>query len=415
MANVSSSNGLEKRPKLRFPGFDEPWKETALSSVLTERNEYAEKDGTYEHATLSKEGIYGKTARYDRDFLVSTENKKYKVTHLGDLCYNPANLKFGVICLNTYGDAIFSPIYVTFEIEASFDPDFIGAYLTRWDFINRALKYQQGTVYERMAVSPEDFVSIKCCFPQKAEQTRLAEFITLLDKRIAAQGKYVESLKKYKRGLSNSLFDRLSAESESQLCIFGDMMTILQNNTFSRDNLSVGGNGVRNIHYGDVLIKYGAVLDLHSENVPVINAEQDISKFSALSYLRNGDVVFADTAEDYTVGKSTEIIGAENIAALSGLHTIPCRPQGSFAPMYLGYYFNSDYFKKQLYPMIQGTKVSSISKSEIIKTKIIVPCLQEQARISSIMSALDDRIDAAKHTTKDLIDLRSGLLQQLFI
>ena len=415
MANVSSSNGLEKRPKLRFPGFDEPWKETALSSVLTERNEYAEKDGTYEHATLSKEGIYGKTARYDRDFLVSTENKKYKVTHLGDLCYNPANLKFGVICLNTYGDAIFSPIYVTFEIDASSDPDFIGAYLTRWDFINRALKYQQGTVYERMAVSPEDFVSIKCCFPQKAEQTRLAEFITLLDNRIAAQGKYVESLKKYKRGLSNSLFDRLSAGSESQLCIFGDMMTILQNNTFSRDNLSVGDNGVRNIHYGDVLIKYGAVLDLHSENVPVINAEQDISKFSALSYLRNGDVVFADTAEDYTVGKSTEIIGAENIAALSGLHTIPCRPQDSFVPMYLGYYFNSDYFKKQLYPMIQGTKVSSISKSEIIKTKIIVPCLQEQARIASIMSALDDRIDAAKHTTKDLIDLRSGLLQQLFI
>ena len=415
MANVSSSNGLEKRPKLRFPGFDEPWKETALSSVLTERNEYAEKDGTYEHATLSKEGIYGKTARYDRDFLVSTENKKYKVTHLGDLCYNPANLKFGVICLNTYGDAIFSPIYVTFEIDASSDPDFIGAYLTRWDFINRALKYQQGTVYERMAVSPEDFVSIKCCFPQKAEQTRLAEFITLLDNRIAAQGKYVESLKKYKRGLSNSLFDRLSAGSESRLCIFGDMMTILQNNTFSRDNLSVGGNGVRNIHYGDVLIKYGAVLDLHSENVPVINAEQDISKFSALSYLRNGDVVFADTAEDYTVGKSTEIIGAENIAALSGLHTIPCRPQDSFAPMYLGYYFNSDYFKNQLYPMIQGTKVSSISKSEIIKTKIIVPCLQEQARIASIMSALDDRIDAAKHTTKDLIDLRSGLLQQLFI
>ena len=364
---------------------------------------------------MSKEGIYGKTARYDRDFLVSTENKKYKVTHLGDLCYNPANLKFGVICLNTYGDAIFSPIYVTFEIDASSDPDFIGAYLTRWDFINRALKYQQGTVYERMAVSPEDFVSIKCCFPQKAEQTRLAEFITLLDNRIAAQGKYVESLKKYKRGLSNSLFDRLSAGSESRLCIFGDMMTILQNNTFSRDNLSVAGNGVRNIHYGDVLIKYGAVLDLHSENVPVINAEQDISKFSALSYLRNGDVVFADTAEDYTVGKSTEIIGAENIAALSGLHTIPCRPQDSFAPMYLGYYFNSDYFKKQLYPMIQGTKVSSISKSEIIKTKIIVPCLQEQARIASIMSALDDRIDAAKHTTKDLIDLRSGLLQQLFI
>ena len=272
-----------------------------------------------------------------------------------------------------------------------------------------------GARHDRVSIKDDTFFAMPINLPSEQEQSKIASFLQSLDERIAAQEKLVASLKKYKRGLSNSLFDRLSAESESQLCIFGDMMTILQNNTFSRDNLSVGGNGVRNIHYGDVLIKYGAVLDLHSENVPVINAEQDISKFSALSYLRNGDVVFADTAEDYTVGKSTEIIGAENIAALSGLHTIPCRPQGSFAPMYLGYYFNSDYFKKQLYPMIQGTKVSSISKSEIIKTKIIVPCLQEQARISSIMSALDDRIDAAKHTTKDLIDLRSGLLQQLFI
>ena len=34
MANVSSSNGLENRPKLRFPGFDEPWKETTLSAIF---------------------------------------------------------------------------------------------------------------------------------------------------------------------------------------------------------------------------------------------------------------------------------------------------------------------------------------------------------------------------------------------
>ncbi len=34
MANVSSSNGLEKRPKLRFPGFDEPWKAALLSDYF---------------------------------------------------------------------------------------------------------------------------------------------------------------------------------------------------------------------------------------------------------------------------------------------------------------------------------------------------------------------------------------------
>ena len=310
---------------------------------------------------------------------------------------------------------IVSPAYTILRCKRPHSSLFYDAYFHTDEFINHNLSKSVEGIRDGRQISYEAFKWLGIPYCEPTEQEQISSLFSVLNERIAKQRNLVESLKKYKRGLSNSLFDRLSAGSESRLCIFGDMMTILQNNTFSRDNLSVGGNGVRNIHYGDVLIKYGAVLDLHSENVPVINAEQDISKFSALSYLRNGDVVFADTAEDYTVGKSTEIIGAENIAALSGLHTIPCRPQDSFAPMYLGYYFNSDYFKKQLYPMIQGTKVSSISKSEIIKTKIIVPCLQEQTRIASIMSALDDRIDAAKHTTKDLIDLRSGLLQQLFI
>ena len=138
--------------------------------------------------------------------MVSTENKKYKVTHYNDLCYNPANLKFGVICLNKYGDAIFSPIYVTFEVSEKVDVDFIGAYLTRWDFINRALRFQQGTVYERMAVSPEDFLSIRCYLPLKKEQIHISSLIRILDKRIEKQQRFVDALKKYKRGVMRSIF-----------------------------------------------------------------------------------------------------------------------------------------------------------------------------------------------------------------
>ena len=357
--------------------------------------------------TLPREQA-GRNIHYDDASL-----SNYKKVEQGDFIIHLRSFEGGLEMANEAG--IVSPAYTILRCKRPHSSLFYDAYFHTDEFINHNLSKSVEGIRDGRQISYEAFKWLGIPYCESLEQEKISSLFSVLNERIAKQRDLVESLKKYKRGLSNSLFDRLSAGSESRLCIFGDMMTILQNNTFSRDNLSVGGNGVRNVHYGDVLIKYGAVLDLHSENVPVINAEQDISKFSALSYLRNGDVVFADTAEDYTVGKSTEIIGAENIAALSGLHTIPCRPQDSFAPMYLGYYFNSDYFKKQLYPMIQGTKVSSISKSEIIKTKIIVPCLQEQARIASIMSALDDRIDAAKHTTKDLIDLRSGLLQQLFI
>lgn len=121
-----------------------------LSDILKERNEYCCKDGKFIHGTLSKDGIFPKTGRWDRDFLVKQEDKKYKVTHLDDICYNPANLKFGVICRNTFGDLIFSPIYVTFEVCKNVNIGFIELYLTNHNFIEKVRRFEQGTVYERM-------------------------------------------------------------------------------------------------------------------------------------------------------------------------------------------------------------------------------------------------------------------------
>lgn len=181
-------------------------KKYKLSAFLSERKIYCEKDGTYEHATLSKDGVYGKTDRYDRDFLVSSDDKKYKITKLGDLCYNPANLKFGVICLNTYGDAIFSPIYITFEINDGFDKHFIAACLTRDDFINKALKYQQGTVYERMAVSPEDLLSMDVELPILSVQREFSAIFQKVDKNIQLHEKQLDSLNLQKRTLLQQMF-----------------------------------------------------------------------------------------------------------------------------------------------------------------------------------------------------------------
>ena len=100
-----------------------------------------------------------KTDRYNRDFLVKDTDKQYKVTRINDICYNPANLKFGVITRNKVGTLIFSPIYVTFEVRNGYDPAYIELMVTNSDFVNKMLRFQEGTVYERMAVSSEDFLS----------------------------------------------------------------------------------------------------------------------------------------------------------------------------------------------------------------------------------------------------------------
>ena len=178
----------------------------SLKDVLKERKIYAQKDDEYEHVTLSKDGIFPKTDRYDRDFLVKDENKEYKITKINDLCYNPANLKFGVICQNKYGNAIFSPIYVTYEINKAFNPDYVCMLLTNASFIKKIRKYEQGTVYERMAVNPEDFIKGEIYIPTKELQDNSIDKINTLEEKFNEEKKILSLYEKQKQYLLNHIF-----------------------------------------------------------------------------------------------------------------------------------------------------------------------------------------------------------------
>ena len=191
--------------KKRLAGFYDAWKPTELKKLLKERKTYSQKGLEYPHVTLSTEGIYAKTERYDREHLVKSEYKEYKITHKGDICYNPANLKFGVICVNTFGDAIFFPIYVTFEVQSGANLGFLSNYLMRWDFINAVRKYEEGTVYERMAVKPEDFLKFEIMLPTMEEQKAISKLLSLYDWEIDLLKKDLDQEKQKKKALMQLL------------------------------------------------------------------------------------------------------------------------------------------------------------------------------------------------------------------
>lgn len=191
--------------KKRLPGFSGEWKKEKLENILKERKTYSTKSTEYPHVTLSIDGIYLKNERYDRDHLVKDENKQYKVTHKDDICYNPANLKFGVLCQNTFGDAIFSPIYITFEVIENICKEYLAGYLMRWDFINAVRKYEEGTVYERMAVKPEDFLKYEILLPPFEEQTAIANVLSTADREIDLLRQSIEAEKQKKKALMQLL------------------------------------------------------------------------------------------------------------------------------------------------------------------------------------------------------------------
>ena len=194
---------------------------------------------------------------------------------------------------------------------------------------------------------------------------------------------------------------------------FDSTFDILTNNTLSRAELNHEDGTYKNIHYGDVLIKFPAHIDVEEDQeVPFVNEDSSSVKFDD-ALLQDGDIVIADTAEDYTVGKATEIENSSMRKVVSGLHTIPCRPKMKFAARYLGYYINSPAYHNQLIPYIQGVKVSSISKTLIKNTSISYPSYGEQSKIAEFLSALDSKIETQNKIISKYESLIKGLCEYI--
>ena len=198
------------------------------------------------------------------------------------------------------------------------------------------------------------------------------------------------------------------------ICCVGNDFTFLSNNSFSRDQLNNTSGSIKNVHYGDVLIKYGEVLDVEKNQIPFLNGNVEIV-LSPKNLLQNGDVIIADTAEDEAAGKACEICSIGNQSIVSGLHTMPIRPLNqSFASGFLGYSFNAAYFHDQLRNFMQGTKVISISKKALQETFLAYPTYKaEQEKIVTVLSSVDSLIsDLDKAVTKKLM-MKQGAMQQL--
>ena len=263
-------------------------------------------------------------------------------------------------------------------------------------------------------------------FPSsKDEQHRIGELLTNLEYAITFHQRKLDQIKEYKKGMLQKMFPKKGEtvpevrfpgfEGDWEERKFKDVFDGLQNNTLSRADLNYVSGTVKNVHYGDVLIKFGDYIDVSVDELPFITDDSLVAKYCN-SFLKDGDIIIADTAEDATVGKCSEIVGSDGMKLLSGLHTIPCRPKNRYAPKYMGYYINSDAYHKQLIPLMQGTKVTSISKSALQDTDMLIPkTFNEQAKIGEWFSNLDALITLHQQKLDQIREYKKGLLQQMFV
>ena len=332
MANVSSSNGLEKRPKLRFPGFDEPWQSTLLSSVFA-KNTKKNTDGQITNVICNsaKQGLIPQREYFDKDIANSDNTSGYYIIEKNDFVYNPrksTDAPYGPISSYKYAEAgIVSPLYLCFRAKKEINSAFFEWYF-RSSVWHRYvyMSGDSGARHDRVSIKDDTFFAMPINLPSAHEQEHIASFLERIDQRIEMQRALVDNLKKYKRGVTRRLFPQEKGcfETDIQMVSLGDLFPFIRNGfvgtvtPFFTDR----EHGVRylqgtNIHAGKITddTVYYVTKDFnakHSKNVlkrddilvvqsghvgecAVVGKEYEGANCHALIIMSNGGNCFSDT------------------------------------------------------------------------------------------------------------------------
>ena len=417
-------------PLLRFRGFDDEWKSHYLGMLGTTFSGLSGK--TKEDFGHGKARFvpYLNVFNHPIADLQETEaieiDAKQNEVRYGDVFFTtssetPEEVGMSSVWLGNEKNIYLNSFCFGYRTTSTLYPFFM-AFLLRSSSVRKAFVFLAQGI-SRYNISKNKAMGIGISFPAFKEQCKIGDFFQNLDSFINGQIHKIQKLQQFRQAMLGKLFPR-EGETEPELRFrgfsgawrmqkFDALFMTLPTNTLARADLVAANGSIRDVHYGDVLIKYNHVLDVAKRDLPFISENIEIAS-NAL--LRNGDVIIADTAEDSTVGKCVELVNVGQEKVVSGLHTIACRTTYPFATGYMGYYLNSSHYHNQLIPLMQGIKVTSISKAALKGTMICFPPkLEEQAMIGKFFMGLDNYISLQKKKLEQLKRLKAALLDKLFV
>ena len=409
MANVSSSNGLEKRPKLRFPGFDEPWHGKPFGDLI---QEYSDRTQTEDEDTLLSAAIEGMFLNSELfGHQRGASNKGYKKIKYGTMVLSTQNLHLGNANVNLrFKNGMVSPAYKTYDITGCSIE-----LLAHWIKSDAAKHffYNATTVGASMCrrnVEWETLYEQPLFLPSTDEQDKIASFLSFLTQRIDAQQKYVATLKKYKRGVFEAIFSRtlrlMPRTSQSEWTAFklSDFATRI-----TRKN-----NGATDIPL-TISAQYGLIdqRDFFSKVV----ASTDMSGYYLL---HRGEYAYnRSTSNDYPFG-SIKRLDLYDKGAVSTLYLCFSIKEEVVLSDFARWYFESSQWYRGVNEICaEGARnhgLLNVPTDGFFNTVHILPSdIEEQSRIAAFLSRIHEKVIQAQEELDELNSLRKGLMQQLFI
>ena len=181
----------------------------------------------------------------------------------------------------------------------------------------------------------------------------------------------------------------------------------------SRDQLSA--TGYCYLHYGDIHGALKPTINTSADYQDIPKLDIPLKRVSSGSLLADGDVVFVDASEDDAgTSKHVVVVNKGGLPFIAGLHTIVAKAKtAAFANEYLQYCFQTSAIREQFMFYAVGTKVSGISKSNIVKLTLPVPSIPEQTAIATILSDMDAELSALDVRREKTRNLKQAMMQEL--
>lgn len=417
----------KKKPSIRFKGFTEAWEQRKLTdfvsffSGLTYTPSDIQENGTLviRSSNVSDGEIIDADNVYVRSEVVNSENVQegdiIVVVRNGSRSLIGKHAQIKHFMPNTVIGAFMTGI-------RSECPSFTNALLNTPHFDEEIAMNMGATINQ---ITGYMFSKMEFRIPSLSEQKKIGNFFEQLDHLITLHQRKYEKLVNVKKSMLEKMFPRDGknipeirfagfTEAWEQRKFDEVFDCTIPNNTLSRAELNYESGSVRNIHYGDILIKYGSVVDVQNDEIPFATGKSSDDFKGAL--LQDGDIIIADTAEDETTGKACEIGNSQGLDVVSGLHTMVCRPRDKMALGYLGYYLNSDAYHHQLLPLMQGIKVLSLSRTNVQKTMVCYPKSNaEQQLIADCFRNLDKLITLHQREVEKLQNMKKACLEKMFV
>ena len=396
MANVSSSNGLEKRPKLRFPGFDEPWHGKPFGDLI---HEYSDRTQTENEDTLLSaaiEGMFLNTELFGHQRGAS--NRGYKKIKYGTMVLSTQNLHLGNANVNLrFKHGMVSPAYKTYDITGCSIE-----LLAHWIKSDAAKHffYNATTVGASMCrrnVEWETLYEQPLFLPSPDEQDKIASILSILAQRIDVQQKYVAALKKYKRGVVQKFF------SEKEMAQWETVKL--------KDVVDIFDGTHQTPNY-------------KSEGVRFISVENILNPLSTEKYISNddyrkefkvhpeyGDVLMTRIGD---IGRTCYVNFNIDMAYYVSLALFKC--SSKIDGRYLAAYISTNDFQKELWERtLHIAFPKKINTGEIGECVIRLPNIARQIAISDQLDLIERVIRLTEKQYELLRAIRDGFMQQLFI